>query len=108
MDLKLELQPHSYDDGLHDNLLNIFSDDLAFDGGDRLGDGGHDNSLVINERRHLYAVIGDESERCDGGCADSDPDNCPYWAGLDYCDASSIYHGYMTDNCKKSCGVCNG
>ena len=57
----------SNSDNKHKWRIWRFSDDteVADDyGGVRLGNSSVDNSRMINERRFLYTVIGDESQEC--------------------------------------------
>ena len=38
-------------------------------------------------------------------CEDSD-DSCKTWESLGYCNTTSIYYDFMSENCRKSCGIC--
>eukprot|EP00116_Pleurobrachia_bachei_P009864 sb/3470126/ len=48
---------------------------------------------------------GDDDGDCDGACDDSAEyrENCPTWDS--YCDSEN-YIQFMSDNCKKTCGLC--
>jgi len=39
-------------------------------------------------------------------CADADA-SCSHWAGAGYCARGSIYAGFMSETCKRSCGLCS-
>eukprot|EP00039_Didymoeca_costata_P027218 m.17817 g.17817 ORF g.17817 m.17817 type:complete len:1258 (+) comp6118_c0_seq1:95-3868(+) len=41
------------------------------------------------------------------GCSDNH-DSCGYWRDVGYCSENSVYHRYMSSNCRQSCGFCDG
>ena len=52
-------------DGKHNIQTNYYSDDVLTDKeNERLGDAAVDNTRMINERRFMYELIGDESQKC--------------------------------------------
>ncbi len=55
----------SYDPGSHPVQINYFSSSSVLDGDyDSTGDGSNDVARLLNERRFLFAAIGDEDKEC--------------------------------------------